>query len=287
MVTHSPRRGRARATASCAWPDGTARAGMNAVARAATAARLGRRPTRCASRSRSPASRSAWRSRARCTRSTPRRSPRSTAPRAPSRAAPISRSAGRAAASTTRSSRASPQRPEVAAASPVVELDAALANGEDTLRVLGIDRVSRRRDCSPAFVASAARDRTRGGRRRARSTDAPWLTPAAAARLQLREGRRHAAPRRGQRRRASSRVAGVLPRLDAGGEIAVIDIAAAQQRFGRLGTLSRIDLRLRPGVDEARVPRRARRGCSRRASSPRGAAVDLGTRRRRSRAPIA
>jgi putative ABC transport system permease protein len=45
-------------------------------------------------------------------------------------------------------------------------------------------------------------------------------------------------------------VVGVLPGLDA--DTAVIDIAAAQARFGRIGVLSRIELRLKPGVDEAR-----------------------------------
>ncbi len=46
-------------------------------------------------------------------------------------------------------------------------------------------------------------------------------------------------------------VEGTLAGLDAG-ELAVIDIATAQEAFARLGTLSRIDLRLAPGADAER-----------------------------------
>ena len=48
------------------------------------------------------------------------------------------------------------------------------------------------------------------------------------------------------------RVAGILPGLQSVGDLAVIDIAAAQSDFDRVGRLSRIDLRLRPGVDARR-----------------------------------
>jgi putative ABC transport system permease protein len=44
-------------------------------------------------------------------------------------------------------------------------------------------------------------------------------------------------------------VAGVLDGLADAGVVAVVDIAAAQQRLARLGRLSRIDLRLRPGIE--------------------------------------
>lgn len=47
-------------------------------------------------------------------------------------------------------------------------------------------------------------------------------------------------------------LAGVLPAVS-GRALAVIDIAAAQDRFGRVGRLDRIDLRLAPGADAARV----------------------------------
>jgi putative ABC transport system permease protein len=48
------------------------------------------------------------------------------------------------------------------------------------------------------------------------------------------------------------RLAGVLPAVS-GRALAVIDIAAAQDRFGRVGRLDRIDLRLAPGADAARI----------------------------------
>ena len=43
-------------------------------------------------------------------------------------------------------------------------------------------------------------------------------------------------------------MAGDLPGVAPGQELAVIDIASAQWRFGRLGTLDRIDLKLKPGI---------------------------------------
>jgi putative ABC transport system permease protein len=51
------------------------------------------------------------------------------------------------------------------------------------------------------------------------------------------------------------RVAGGLLRARAGQRIGVMDIGAAQWRFNRLGKLSRIDLKLRDGVDRAAFER--------------------------------
>ena len=74
-----------------------------------------------------------------------------------------------------------------------------------------------------------------------------WLSPAAMTRLALRKGDTlRLVAGTGER---EYRVAGALPGLQAGGELAVLDIAAAQAHFGRVGSLSRIELRLRPGVD--------------------------------------
>jgi putative ABC transport system permease protein len=138
-------------------------------------------------------------------------------------------------------------RPEVASASPIVELDAALAAG-GSLRVLGIDPF-RAIAMQPAFLAHTAATGA-GGARRTLDARAAWLTPRAAARLSLSVGER-------LRLVAGSgvqelEVAGVLGGFEAGVEAAVIDIATAQLAFGRVGTLSRIELRLKPGVDEAR-----------------------------------
>ena len=137
-------------------------------------------------------------------------------------------------------------RPEVAAASPIVELSAALPAG-GSLRVLGIDPF-RALAMQPAFVADA-RATGSGNALNLLDANAAWLTPRAASRLGLAKGSRLALV-------AGSgvlelEVAGVLGGLGAGVEAAVIDIAAAQARFDRVGVLSRIELRLKPGVDEA------------------------------------
>ncbi|HET7547936.1 MAG TPA: ABC transporter permease [Usitatibacter sp.] len=136
----------------------------------------------------------------------------------------------------------------VKAASPVVEVDAAIP-GEGAIRVLGIDPMRAMR-LQPAFVANGASTGLPGAARLLAGKSA-WLSPAAAARLGLAEGAT-------LRLLAGSaehdfRIAGVLEGLRDAGDLAVIDIAAAQQAFSRLGRLSRIDLRLAPGADPARV----------------------------------
>jgi putative ABC transport system permease protein len=139
-------------------------------------------------------------------------------------------------------------RPEVAAASPIVEVEAALPNG-DSIRVLGIDGF-RAVSLQPAFVASAASISVPGIATLV-DPDAVWLSPVAAARLDLQPGSALALVTASGLRRFH--VAGLLPQLHAGGELVVMDIAAAQSHFDRLGKLSRIDLRLRPDADAERV----------------------------------
>ena len=139
-------------------------------------------------------------------------------------------------------------RPEVAVASPVVEIEAALAGGGETLRLLGIDAFRAAR-LQPGFVADRASTSV-GGVRGALDPRALWLSPPLAARLGVREGATLRLP--AGREVRDYRVAGVLPGLESAGEIAVIDIAVAQADFGRLGSLSRIDLRLRPEADVRR-----------------------------------
>jgi putative ABC transport system permease protein len=130
--------------------------------------------------------------------------------------------------------------PAVAVASPVVEIEAALADRPGALRILGIDPLRAAR-LQPSFVADGAKT---GAPQAATLLDpgALWLSPAAASRLGVHEGdalRLVAgnAPR-------EFRVAGMLPGMAAAGELGVIDIAAAQSLFDRLGRISRIDVRL-------------------------------------------
>ena len=139
-------------------------------------------------------------------------------------------------------------RPEIAAASPIVEVEAAAAGG-NPVRVLGIDPFRAIR-LQPAFVARA------GSTAQQRSpalldAESVWLSPRAAASFGAREGSTiRLVTAAGAR---AFRVGGLLPGLREGGAVVVIDIAAAQRHFGRIGKLSRIDLRVHPGVDEARL----------------------------------
>ena len=140
------------------------------------------------------------------------------------------------------------KHPDVAVASPVVDVEAALAGSEGTIRVLGIDPMRAMR-LQPAFVADASHT----GRPEAASLLDPrrvFLTPPASARLKLQRDAKLRLVGGSQSREYV--VAGILAGLQGGGEMVVMDIAAAQADFGRLGVLSRIDVRLKPGVDERR-----------------------------------
>jgi len=78
-------------------------------------------------------------------------------------------------------------------------------------------------------------------------TDAAFPNPAAMAALGLQPGDTLAVQSATGWQRL--RVAGTV--AAGGAPLVVVDIAAAQHRFGRAGRLSRIDLRLQPGVDAA------------------------------------
>ena len=140
------------------------------------------------------------------------------------------------------------RHPAVEVASPVVELEVAVVGSEATVRVRGIDPLRAVR-LQPAFLADAA-ETGLGNASSLFDAHRVWLAPATAARLRLKPG----TPLRlavGSEIVALE-VAGVLPGLQDAGEIAVMDIAAAQLRLARLGLLTRIDVRLRAGEDEAR-----------------------------------
>ncbi len=140
------------------------------------------------------------------------------------------------------------RRPEVEEASPVVEVEAALADGRGTLRVLGIDPMRAVR-LQPAFVAGAAKT---GAAESATLLDPrnAWISPAAARRLRLREG--DTLRLVSGAAHVDLSVAGLLPGLESAGELAVIDIASAQAQFARFGLLTRIDVRLRGGASADR-----------------------------------
>ena len=134
--------------------------------------------------------------------------------------------------------------PAVAVASPVVELETTLAGRDGTIRVLGIDPFRAAR-LQPGFLAEGASSRAEGTPTLL-DAHAAWLTPAALAKAGAKVGGEVAL--RGPLGEVRLKIAGTLPALEGGGPIAVMDIAAAQLAFGRLGVIHRIDLRLEPDV---------------------------------------
>lgn len=123
-------------------------------------------------------------------------------------------------------------------ASPVVALDAAAGAGRFTL--LGLD-VIRAAVVTPSLVglrSSAVDSRSDA----VFDADALFLSRAALQVTDAKVGDRLTVRANG--RAVALRVAGTLPGVDDGQAIGVIDIAAAQWRFGRLGLLDRIDFKL-------------------------------------------
>ncbi len=136
------------------------------------------------------------------------------------------------------------RRPEISVASPMLEVDARLADldggGESrSLEVLGID-IFRAARIQPQLIAQSDMplDVLRG--------DAIFLSVSAMQWLGLREGDRIAF--QVGTGRVELRVAGSLPGAAVSQRIAVMDIAAAQAHFERLGVINRIELRLAEGV---------------------------------------
>ncbi|MEO6565571.1 MAG: FtsX-like permease family protein, partial [Casimicrobiaceae bacterium] len=137
----------------------------------------------------------------------------------------------------------------VATASPVVEVDARIAGRDEALRIVGVD-VFRAAAVTPALVGTASDplDLLRPG--------LVYVTPAVLAWLRITDGD-SLVVQAGQRD-VPLRLAGTLAGA-ADQRLGAMDIAAAQDLFGRGGMLSRIDLRLRPGVDAAAVRERLAR----------------------------
>lgn len=133
----------------------------------------------------------------------------------------------------------------IAVASPVVEVDARLPGRDDALRIVGVDAF-RAAAVTPSLVGQGGDplDLLRG--------DRIFLSQAAIATLGIaRGGRLDVQVGTGM---VPFVVAGPVA-ASAGQRLGVVDIAAAQDAFGRIGRLSRIDVRVAPGasVDEART----------------------------------
>src|SRR6266852_1576126 len=139
--------------------------------------------------------------------------------------------------------------PEVAGASPVLEVEARLPGRRESLKILGLD-VFRAARIQPFLSTGEGGDRLDFLR-----PDRIFLSAAASESLGLKKG--DALSVQVGLRVLALQVAGVLG--DGRGQrFAVVDIGAAQAIFLRPGFLNRIDLRLRPGVDPDRVAGRLR-----------------------------
>ena len=130
--------------------------------------------------------------------------------------------------------------PGVAAASPVLEVDAGLVEG-GAIRIVGLDPL-RAAQLQPQLFAHQPQYMAELLR-----PDTVLLSAGAAERLRLGMG--------GQLQLliglvpVALEVAGTLPGASLHGVAALADIATVQWRLGRLGTLNRVGLRLAPGTD--------------------------------------
>ena len=141
--------------------------------------------------------------------------------------------------------------PGVAAASPVVELTARAGPGAgDAFTLLGLD-VLRAAAATPSLVGDGIGGSAVGGAGSPFDDQAVQLSPAALRALGRRRGDSVVLSAAG--RSATFHIAGTLPNVGEDQRLGVVDIAAAQWRFGQLGRLQRIDLRLAPGADRATV----------------------------------
>ncbi|HTR59625.1 MAG TPA: FtsX-like permease family protein [Casimicrobiaceae bacterium] len=130
---------------------------------------------------------------------------------------------------------------EVAIASPVLEIDAKLAGRDDALKIVGVDAF-RAAAVEPALVAES------GDRLDVLRPERLFLTPAAGRWLGVDAG--DTLKFQVALREIALRVGGLV-RANGAQRFAVMDIAGAQVAFDRLGLITRVDLRVKPGVDVA------------------------------------
>ncbi len=135
------------------------------------------------------------------------------------------------------------RNPAVSVASPILELEVAIAGRSDTLKVLGLDPF-RAASVQPALLADL------GPRLfEALTPDAIFLSDSAAQRLHLKPGSTLVAMVANSPK--PLRVIGLLSASAYPQAIGLMDIAAAQWTLGKLGAINRIDLQLAPGTDVA------------------------------------
>ena len=139
-------------------------------------------------------------------------------------------------------------------ASPVVELRATIGDQTRPITLLGLD-MFRTLTVSPSLIARPANVSRGASSTRSADLDAVldpdglYLSQDIMTQTGLHFGDRVEVRAGGCAHRFV--VAGDLPGVTAGQAIAVVDIAAAQWRFGRLGALDRVDLKLEHGASLA------------------------------------
>jgi len=132
---------------------------------------------------------------------------------------------------------------DIAAASPVLEIEAKVAGRSESLRILGVDAF-RAGTVTPALLGASedSLDALRPNVLFVSPAAAAWLNADIGDTIGIQAGLAE----------IRLRIAGFV-RAETAQRYAVMDIAAAQDAFARVGRLSRIDLRLRPGADVATV----------------------------------
>jgi putative ABC transport system permease protein len=128
------------------------------------------------------------------------------------------------------------RHPEIAVATPIVEVEAKLASHEQLLRILGVDIFTLAR-VAPRLLPQS---HDKSDRFAPLAEDSIFLSSAAQEAYGVKIGEQLTV--QDGSRSLKLRVAGDLPGVADGQRLAVMDIAAAQLAFGRIGKLSRIDL---------------------------------------------
>ena len=136
-------------------------------------------------------------------------------------------------------------RPEVAAASPLLELEARRLGSDETLQLLGVD-VFALAAVTPVLLPRPAAG---AGRFATLADDNLVLGAAAREALGLEPGDRITL--QSGSGTTSLKVAGDIPGAAENRRLALMDIAAVQSHFARIGRLTRIDLKLAEGVAPA------------------------------------
>ena len=131
----------------------------------------------------------------------------------------------------------------VSVASPVLELEVALAGRNDTLKVLALDPF-RAAGVQPALFGDIGAHLFE-----ALEPDAIFLSSVAAERLKLAPGGSLEVLVGGARK--SLRVVGILSPSSYPQALGLMDIASAQWTLGKLGLINRIDLQLASGTEVA------------------------------------